>query len=125
MSKTYRRRSSGIGILTILIFIIPILLPIFFLTTYGLLYRSSAEFVQGRIEEKFVDQGNLYFVFYEDGSDVPEVLSNDDSLFFFKFNSADYAARIQPGQTYKFILAGWRIPFLSSFRNIIEFQIVD
>jgi hypothetical protein len=48
-----------------------------------------------------------------------EVFEDVDNMWFFKFNSADIANRIRNGETYCFKVNGYRLPFLSWFRNII------
>lgn len=57
-------------------------------------------------------------VMKDDGRE--EVLQNGDSLWWWKWNSADYQARLQPGQRFRFKVFGWRLPLFSSFRNIIS-----
>lgn len=56
-----------------------------------------------------------YLVFTEN-----EVFENTDSLMFWKFNSSDIYNEMEEGKTYKVKVAGWRIPFLSMYRNIIS-----
>lgn len=53
----------------------------------------------------------------DDGQE--EVLQNVDSLWWWKWNSADYQAALQPGGRYHFTVFGWRWPLFSMFRNII------
>lgn len=49
-----------------------------------------------------------------------EVFENTDSWLFLKFNSADYQNQLEVGKTYKIKVIGWRIPLLSSYRNIVK-----
>lgn len=49
-----------------------------------------------------------------------ETFKNGDSLLFTKFDSADIQGRLQEGDSYDVTVVGWRIPFFSMFRNIIE-----
>jgi hypothetical protein len=58
-----------------------------------------------------------YLVFTED-----EVFENTDSIWFFKFSSSDLQGQLKEGEEYKVKVCGFRIPFLSSYRNIIEIQ---
>lgn len=51
-----------------------------------------------------------------------EVFENTDSLLRLKFNSSDFYGRIKVGQTCDFTVIGWRIPFFSVYRNIIEYE---
>jgi hypothetical protein len=48
------------------------------------------------------------------------VFENTDSLANGKFNSSDVQGRITVGGTYTFVTIGHRVPFLSSYANIIE-----
>lgn len=49
-----------------------------------------------------------------------EVFENTDSLFHLKWNSTDLQHQITVGETYTFLVYGWRIPFLSMHRNIVR-----
>jgi hypothetical protein len=49
-----------------------------------------------------------------------ETFSNEDTLFHGKFNSSDLYGKIKAGRTYKMQVYGWRIPFLSMYRNIVS-----
>lgn len=51
-----------------------------------------------------------------------EVFKDTDSLFFFKFNSADIANGLQPGKTYCVKVNMFRVPFMSWFRNVLSFK---
>lgn len=61
------------------------------------------------------DKGHTYLIFTDKG-----VFENDDCLFRGKFNSSDVYASIEEGKTYKFTVIGWRVPFLSTYKNIIK-----
>lgn len=56
-----------------------------------------------------------YLVFTEG-----EVFENEDALSFGKFNSSDIQGQLRQDSTYKVKVAGFRIQWLSSYRNIIE-----
>lgn len=49
-----------------------------------------------------------------------EVFKNVDSVWFAKFNSSDIIQEISPGTICSFKVNGYRIPFLSVYRNIIS-----
>ena len=53
-----------------------------------------------------------------------ETFENSDSLWYLKFNSSDLYGKVQVGYTYKFKVYGWRIPFMSSYRNIVDYEVV-
>jgi hypothetical protein len=49
-----------------------------------------------------------------------ETFENSDSLFGWKFNSSDMYGKIQRNQVCTFTVTGFRVPFLSMYRNILE-----
>ena len=50
-----------------------------------------------------------------------ETFENTDSLFHMKWNSSDIYGSISPGE-YEAVVYGWRIPFLSWYRNIVSIE---
>ena len=60
---------------------------------------------------------NTYLIFTDKG-----VFENDDSLLRGKWNSSDFYNAIEIGKTYKFTVIGYRVPFLSWYKNIIEYE---
>lgn len=90
------------------------------LIAFGI-YRSTATeavFTVERLERVAENGGGRYLIFTADG----EVLENDDSWAFLKFDSSDIYGRMDEGETYKATVAGWRIRFLSMYRNVIELE---
>lgn len=64
--------------------------------------------------------GNItskYLIFTES-----ETFENTDALFAGKFNSSDFYGKIRENQTCDFTVIGWRVPFLSMYRNIIGME---
>lgn len=51
-----------------------------------------------------------------------ETFENTDCFVYFKFDSSDLQSKIRRGRTYKAHVYGWRIPFLSSYRNIVSVE---
>lgn len=49
-----------------------------------------------------------------------EVYENTDSVWYWKWDSADLYSQLEPGKTYTARVYGFRVPFLSWFRNIIS-----
>lgn len=103
-----------------LIFVIVILLiiaaPIFYVSAGYFNVRVVTDKVLKT--ERVVDsdgKGSRYLVY-----GAKETYEDSDSLVFFKFNSSDVYGQIEQGHTYQFKVYGWRIPFLSSYRNIIS-----
>lgn len=51
-----------------------------------------------------------------------ETLEDTDCWLFWKFNSSDVYGRLEKDKVYKFKVYGFRVPFFSWYRNIIEVQ---
>lgn len=112
------RRQSGYGILILAA------LAVVLAIVFGVAYASSQETrtsitVEGK--ERVCDgssDGNQecrYLVFTDHGT-----FQITDSWIFTRWNSSDVYGRLRAGQTYDFEVAGWRIPFLSRYPNILE-----
>ncbi len=61
------------------------------------------------------------YLIYTDG----ETFENTDNLFYGTFNSSDFYGRIQRNHRYRLTVCGWRVPWLSMYRNIVEMQEVS
>ena len=89
-------------------------------TVYGVssaLHREDA-YACRVIDKEAVASGdsNEYRVYTENC----DTLTVSDSLFAQRWDSSNVYAQIQPGQTYDFHLQGYRVPFISQFKNILE-----
>lgn len=51
-----------------------------------------------------------------------ETFENTDMLWIGKFNSSDIQGRLVVDSTYTAVVYGWRVPFLSMYRNIGEIR---
>lgn len=49
-----------------------------------------------------------------------ETFENVDATNFLKFNSSDLQGKLKRDSVYKVMVYGYRIPFLSSYRNIVK-----
>lgn len=49
-----------------------------------------------------------------------EVFENTDTWAFLKFNSSDVHGAIAAGKVCDLRVSGWRLPYLSWYRNIVE-----
>jgi hypothetical protein len=58
------------------------------------------------------------YLIFTDG----EVLENTDLWLKGKFNSSDIQSKLKVGHKYKVKVVGVRIPMLSQYRNILEFE---
>jgi hypothetical protein len=72
-----------------------------------------------RITNRSSDGGtsSKYLIFTQ-----AETFENTDDLSVMKFNSSDVYGGLTVGQAYCFTVAGYRVPFLSMYRNIISFH---
>ena len=78
--------------------------------------------------ERIVDRGldgSRYLVWATTDYGRPIVFENTDSLIRGKFNSSDFQGQLTIGQTFRITLIGIRIPFLSRYQNIIDFEPLD
>lgn len=49
-----------------------------------------------------------------------ETFENTDAMFFGKYSSSDFQGKLLPNTTYKVKVVGWRLPFFSTYRNIVK-----
>ena len=100
------------------------LIFIFVLCIYPIAYISSEDNITITVKEtERITKGSgesitsLYLVFTED-----EVFENTDTYLYWKFNSTDFHNYLEVGKTYNVKVVGWRVPFLSWYRNIVEIK---
>jgi len=86
---------------------------------YAVAYRTSERTVAFTVRQlpQRVFQGNPYsnLVYTDKG-----VYENTDSLFFVKYRSSDVFNQLQTGHSYTCRVAGWRVGFLSYYKDIIN-----
>lgn len=66
------------------------------------------------------DETSKYLIYGENENGDTVVYENTDSLFRGKFNSSDIYGEMKEGRTYEVKLVGYRLPFLSSYENILD-----
>ena len=66
-----------------------------------------------RCERVTKKDSSAYMVFTTEGT-----FKVTDSLLLLRWDSSDVYAGIEEGQTYRFSVIGWRVPFLSWYPNI-------
>lgn len=49
-----------------------------------------------------------------------ETFENTDSWWYLKWNSSDVQGMLKDGETYEMTVYGWRVPFLSAYRNVVD-----
>ena len=62
-------------------------------------------------------EGSKYLIFTK-----TETFENTDRLVLWKFNSSDLYGSLKVGKAYEAKVAGFRVPFLSWYRNIVSFR---
>lgn len=103
--------------------ILYLLLTIILIIGYPTAYYLSSETIEITINDKErITTGSgenisSKFIIYTDNG----VFENTDSWLFLKFNSADFQNKFQIGETYEVKVAGWRIPILSMYKNIVKY----
>jgi hypothetical protein len=75
------------------------------------------------ITNTVIDNGMTYFIL-TDNNGISGVYENKDCMWFGKFNSADYLMNLKIGQKYTFFTIGYRVPFFSTFANIIRYTAI-
>lgn len=89
---------------------------------YPLFYYNSSKNITIKINNKeriTVGSGKNIeskFIIYTEN----EVFENTDDFFYLKFNSADFQNNLKIDNIYTVKVVGWRIPFFSIYRNIIQ-----
>lgn len=63
-------------------------------------------------------RGSSKYLIYTEG----EVFENTDAFFYWKHNSSDVQGQLHQDSTYTVKVEGWRVPFLSMYRNILKVE---
>lgn len=95
---------------------------------YSIIERNSAEDLVVKVtdKERIVETNSdgktksKYLIFTDH-----ETFENTDTILFGKFNSSDLYGSIEIGKTYEMTVVGWRVPFLSMYRNVIKVQLIN
>lgn len=87
--------------------------------TVGYPYTTADEVVVTVTGKERITNGDSskYLVFTEG-----ETFKNTDSFFYFKFNSSDLYGKLKEGRVYRLKVYGYRVPFLSWYRNIVSIE---
>lgn len=67
-------------------------------------------------KENIVRNDSSKYLIYTDS----EVFENTDSLWYWKWNSSDVYRDLEVGKQYEAEVYGFRVPFLSWYRNIVD-----
>jgi hypothetical protein len=92
-----------------------------------ILYRASikeAKFTVDRRERVTKGSGDSQRSYYLVWSREGEVFCVADTWSFFSFDSSDRYGKLRDGSQVQASVAGWRVPFLSWYRNVVEIKSV-
>jgi hypothetical protein len=95
-----------------------ILLLAVVLLAFPVVYRLSAEDINITVDskERIVKGDSSYYLVFTEN----EVLKVDDSWIFFTWNASDRYNILKENSNYRVKAAGWRIPILSKYRNVVK-----
>lgn len=103
-----------------------VVVVVLFIIVYNVMWYSSTDDVTIKVTKtdrivetsgsgKDLSVSSKYLVYTKD-----ETFENTDSWVFGKFNSSDFQGRLITDSTYKVKVVGWRLPFFSTYRNIVK-----
>lgn len=127
-----RSRSLGLGalLLPLLLFLLCCMCVV---GSQWIMERAVVGSVTGTVTDKYIKRvgssNTAADVFHvairnNDTGEV-EVLQNKDAYTWGKVNSADVQQALVIGHTYRFTVAGVRLPLISAFRNIVQYEEVS
>lgn len=77
--------------------------------------EKTVTFTVRRVDDQATRGGHKYLVFTDHG-----VYEDKDSFMYLKWNSSDLYNNLQVGHKYTCKTVGMRLPFASSYRNLIK-----
>ena len=86
----------------------------------GIIYHTTQDTIQVVVTEKervVSENSSKYLIFTEN-----ETFKNTDTIWAWKWNSSDLYGKIKKGGEYKMRVYGFRVGFLSWYRNIVDFE---
>ena len=101
-------------IVAVVAFTVLVVLPFGCISIYRSTSKKTTITVKDKERVTESDGSSTYLVFCES-----EVFENADSISFWKWSSSDLYGQMDEGKTYDVTVAGWRLPLLSMYRNII------
>lgn len=68
------------------------------------------------------DHKDTYFIYTQLSNKQERVFKDEDTIWAWKWDSSDVYGKLAIGKTYKIKAYGFRIPFLSSYENIVNVE---
>lgn len=97
---------------------IVLVLVVFSIIGTPFLQRATETTVTITVEDKGIkrsgENSDKYLIYTDNGT-----YEITDTIAYFRWNSSDLYGEMKVGHTYECKVCGWRIPFLSSYENII------
>ncbi len=125
-NRSYSYTSSNLFELGFLIFIVVVAIVLCFGSAY--IKVANPQTYTVTVQSKDIENrsnSRKFLVFCTDTTTgESRVFEVTDSLFKWRFDSADTYNMIREGETYKFTTGGYRVPFLSMYPNIYEYEVV-
>ena len=126
-NRSYSYTSSNLFELGFLIFVFVFIFALCFGSAY--IKVANPQTYTVTVQSKNIKSGSnsgKFMVFCTDtNTGESRVFEVTDSLFKWRFDSADTYNMIKEGETYKFTTGGYRVPVLSMYPNIYEVAKVD
>ena len=125
-NRSYSYVSSNLFELGFLIFILVFVFVLCFGSAYIKVANPQTYTVTVQSKDiKNKSNSGKFLVFCTDTTTgESRVFEVTDSLFKWRFDSADTYNMIREGETYKFTTGGYRIPLLFMYPNIYEYEVV-
>ena len=124
-TKTWSKTFSIKGNLPLLFLCICIVLTITLAIGPGLLKIMNEQTYTVTVQDKErISDQDKYLIYTLDEDGNSHVFEVTDSLFKWRWDSADTYNLIQVGNTYEFTTGGYRIPFLSMYPNIYTIELI-
>lgn len=76
--------------------------------------------VQSKLMDRHGQREDVYLVFTTDGT-----YRNTDSLYYFKYNSSDIQGKLAQKGRFRIEYYGFRVPVLSTYKNITKAEKIE
>ena len=120
------RKTKIVPIIQITLFVI-ILLGVIF-TLLAPQFNDTEYIITVTDKERIYTGGengsSKYLVFGDDENGTALVFENTDTFIRGKWDSSNIQGQLKIGERYKITVIGYRIPFFSSYQNIIKVELV-
>ena len=116
------RKIKGITVIEVIV-IISIVLVLGVIIIEPIVLRTTKHNARITVTDKDTKRSgdtDKYLIYTKEGT-----YEITDTIAFWRFDSSDLYGKIEIGKTYDCEVAGWRVPFLSAYENIITAEEVS